>query len=67
MITAVVVLTACTRYENGADVTPKGKSLASEPIGTQIAWLGDLHQPESVRYDSDQDVFFISNMYTTGR
>ena len=66
IIAALLALTGCARYENGADVRPKGKSLASEPIATQIAWLGDLHQPESVRYDSDQDVFFISNMVGFG-
>ena len=65
-IIALLVTTGCARYENGADVRPKGESLASKPIGTQIAWLGDLHQPESVKYDEDQDVFFISNMVGFG-
>ena len=58
---------ACARPspEEGT-VQPKGDSGAEPPIATQIAWLGDLHQPEGVRYDADQDVFFISNMVGFG-
>ena len=43
-----------------------GCTRVSEPPATEIAWLGDLHQPESVKYDADQDVFFISNMVGFG-
>src|SRR5688500_986618 len=39
---------------------------ATPPLARQIAWLGDLHQPESVKYDAEQDVFFISNMVGFG-
>lgn len=54
-----------TAEENG-QVQSKGVSLADKPLATEIAWLGDLHQPESVKYDADQDVFFISNMVGFG-
>ncbi|HEX6575059.1 MAG TPA: hypothetical protein VF042_08795 [Gemmatimonadaceae bacterium] len=47
-------------------VQPKGDSITNAPLATQIGWLGDLHQPEAVRYDRDQDVFFISNMVGYG-
>jgi hypothetical protein len=47
-------------------VRPKGDSNADAPIARQIAWLGDLHQPEGVRSDPEQDVFFISNMVGFG-
>jgi sugar lactone lactonase YvrE len=47
-------------------VKPKGEDEAKAPIGRQIAWLGDLHQPESVKYDAEQDMFFISNMVGFG-
>lgn len=59
---------ACARSssEQQAQVQPKGESLSDKPLGTEIAWLGDLHQPESVRYDADQDVYFISNMVGYG-
>jgi sugar lactone lactonase YvrE len=39
---------------------------APPPLARQVTYLGDLHQPESVRYDSEQDVFFISNMVGFG-
>jgi sugar lactone lactonase YvrE len=59
---------ACARFGSEADsiVRSKGTDEAAAPLGTEIAWLGDLHQPESVKYDSDQDVFFISNMVGYG-
>jgi hypothetical protein len=65
---AALLIAACAR--NAADkeghVRPKGEANAPPPIATQIAWLGDLHQPEGVKYDADQDVFFISNMVGFG-
>lgn len=60
---AAAILIGCARDSSETGhVRPKGESNATAPIATQIAWLGDLHQPEGVRYDADQDVFFISNM-----
>ena len=41
---------------------PKGTDESLSALGRQIGTLGDLHQPESAKYDADQDVFFISNM-----
>lgn len=66
--TALAVLSAaCSRdADELGQVRPKGDSNAGQPIASQIAWLGDLHQPESVRYDPEQDVFFISNMVGFG-
>ena len=62
------VLLSCARpaEDPNATVKPKGGPPAETTLGTQIAWLGDLHQPESVRYDSDKDVFYISNMVGFG-
>jgi sugar lactone lactonase YvrE len=55
---------ACARTTTpeGTAGGPKGSDESLSPLGRQIATLGDLHQPESVKYDADQDVFFISNM-----
>jgi len=50
---------------NGNSWQRRGTS-SDKPLGRQIAYLGDLHQPESVKYDSEQDVFFISNMVGFG-
>jgi sugar lactone lactonase YvrE len=59
--------TGCARTPpDEGTVRPKGESNTTPPLATQIAWLGDLHQPEGVRYDPDQDVFFISNMVGFG-
>ena len=56
----------CARTSEEGQVRSKGESLAPAPIATEIAWLGDLHQPESVKYYADQDVFFLSNMVGFG-
>ncbi len=61
---AAVLASACTR--NTDTVRPKGTDESLAPLGREIAWLGDLHQPEGVKYDPDQDVFFISNMVGYG-
>jgi sugar lactone lactonase YvrE len=59
---------ACSRMNGDSDsiVRPKGTDDSTAPLGREIAWLGDLHQPESVKYDPEQDVFFISNMVGFG-
>jgi sugar lactone lactonase YvrE len=47
---------------NGADTTA-----GVQPSGARlVAGIVALHGPESARYDPDQDVFFISNMYGYG-
>ena len=68
LLAAGVAFAGCARRstEEQGHVRPKGESLSGKPIATEIAWLGDLHQPESVRYDAEQDVFFISNMVGFG-
>jgi hypothetical protein len=67
-LAASILASACARNaaEERGQVQSKGESLADKPLATEIAWLGDLHQPESVKYDADQDVFFISNMVGFG-
>jgi sugar lactone lactonase YvrE len=58
---------ACARGTGDeGQVQPKGGPSIDPPLGTEIAWLGDLHQPESAKYDAEQDVFFISNMVGYG-
>ena len=59
---------ACAREPVDPNGTRAGKPpVPADPtIGRQIAWLGDLHQPESVRYDAERDVFYISNMVGFG-
>ncbi|HEX2722930.1 MAG TPA: hypothetical protein VHM24_08430 [Gemmatimonadaceae bacterium] len=63
-----VFLIGCARAGDDPNgrLKPKGEPAAEAPLGRQIAWLGDLHQPESVKYDSERDVFYISNMVGFG-
>ena len=65
---SAAIAAGCARPTDdlSGQVQPKGKSNAEAPIARQIAWLGDLHQPEGVRYDAEQDMFFISNMVGFG-
>ncbi|HUQ47716.1 MAG TPA: hypothetical protein VM053_05650 [Gemmatimonadaceae bacterium] len=63
-MSACVAAAACAR--NGDPVRSKGTDESLSPLGREIAWLGDLHQPEGVKYDPDLDVFFISNMVGYG-
>jgi sugar lactone lactonase YvrE len=63
----VFLASACARGTGSeGQVQPKGGPSSDPNIGTEIAWLGDLHQPESAKYDAEQDVFFISNMVGYG-
>ena len=64
---ALLQFVACTNGTGDeGQVQPKGGPSSDPPLATQIAWLGDLHQPESAKYDAEQDVFFISNMVGYG-
>lgn len=62
---AALLAAGCARSEPDGRSISKGAA-AEPPLGAQIAWLGDLHQPESVKYDAEQDVLFISNMVGFG-
>ena len=68
VLAGVFPATACVREpaDPNGTLPVKGISQGEQPIGRQIAWLGDLHQPESVRYDAEKDVFYISNMVGFG-
>ena len=64
-LTAVVV-TACSGAgsdRNGADSAPAGDS-ASSDSARLVTSVGGFTEPEAVRYDPDQDVYFVSNWGT---
>lgn len=68
-LAGAIVLGAAACSGNSGDqgqVQSKSGGTKDAAIGKEIAWLGDLHQPESSKYDPDQDVFFISNMVGFG-
>jgi len=66
----VVALAACSKKESAADSAAAADSAmhaghdmsAMGPTATKVGETTDLSTPESVRYDADQDVFFISNI-----
>jgi sugar lactone lactonase YvrE len=47
-------------------VTKRGEADDSSSVAQKVGEIQDLHAPESVRYDSAQDVFFISNIQGLG-
>lgn len=67
-LSGLAITIACVREpaDPNGRVPQKGSTAAETTIGRQIAWLGDLHQPESVKYDAEKDVFYISNMVGFG-
>jgi sugar lactone lactonase YvrE len=50
-----VLTTACTDQQEASAHPASARS-------TRVNAIIDFHQPESVKYDSDQDVYFVSNM-----
>ena len=62
-----VTLCACGRDDRPRYVQGDGQDGGAPERATRRIWnIGDLHGPESVRYDPEQDVFFISNMFGLG-
>jgi len=64
LVAAIFVLASCGGNSNERDET---KKVTEPPIGKgdgahRIAQLVGLHGPESVRYDPELDVFYVSNM-----
>lgn len=60
-IVAAAVLAACSTSKSD-DATPDNLARATQPDSARpIASPGGFTQPEAVRYDPDQDVYFVSN------
>ena len=62
-IVAAVILTACTKSNSG-DARSDSLASAQPDSARPIASAGGFTQPEAVRYDPDQDVYFVSNFGT---
>ena len=64
---AGLALVACARSESGdaaPDSARPGASAARADSARPIATPGGFTEPEAVRYDPDQDVYFVSNWGT---
>jgi sugar lactone lactonase YvrE len=59
-IIAVVALAACAKGESAGDSTAVGTTGA--PGQMKMGETGGMNVPESVKYDADLDVFFVSNV-----
>ncbi len=60
-IVAAAVLAACSTSKSD-DATPDNLARAPQPDSARpIASPGGFTEPEAVRYDPDQDVYFVSN------
>lgn len=63
-IVAAAVLAACSTSKSD-DASPDNLARATQPDSARpIASPGGFTQPEAVRYDPDQDVYFVSNWGT---
>lgn len=54
-VAALTSVTACGDQWNAAARPPEARS-------TRVGTILDFHEPESVKYDPDQDVYFVTNM-----
>lgn len=55
VVAGTMFATACTDQPEAAASTPSARS-------TRIGAIIDFHEPESVKYDPDQDVYFVTNI-----
>ena len=67
-VSASVFAFACkpTDLKPAGNFTKRGAADNKNEYARKVGEITDLHNPESVRYDGDQDVFFISNIQGYG-
>lgn len=60
---AVLALAACAKADDkAADSVATGDSATGAAAGMKLGETGGMNVPESVRYDAEMDVFFVSNI-----
>ena len=68
-LAAIIALTACTTPEanlSAADTTELSLVGTKRSVARRVGVLDGFYGPESVKYDAEQDVWFISNMLGFG-
>jgi hypothetical protein len=60
-LTLAIGLAACARGEEKAQAAAESKAAAAPGPSTSLAQGTGFSGPEAVRYDPDQDVYFVSN------
>jgi sugar lactone lactonase YvrE len=65
---AIAIVGACDDSSNQrvGSLPKRGASDDTNSVARKVGEIQDLHAPESVKYDSSQDVFFISNIQGAG-
>src|ERR1044071_730395 len=61
-ILGILVIAACAKGDKAADSTAAATGTATESNQMKMGETGDMKGPESVKYDADLDVFFVSNI-----
>jgi sugar lactone lactonase YvrE len=61
-ILAVLTLTACAKTADKAADSAAMTTASAEPVGMKMGETGGMNVPESVKYDADLDVFFVTNI-----
>lgn len=64
VVLGAAVLVACAKDQPAADSTAGQATVAAAPAATatRIAETGGMKVPESVRYDAELDVYYVSNI-----
>jgi sugar lactone lactonase YvrE len=63
ILTAAIVCAACAKPDKSADSTAATSAAATAaPAAMKMGETGGMKVPESVKYDADMDVFFVSNI-----
>src|ERR1051325_1093952 len=61
-IAAIASLVACAKTDNAVDSTKASANAAPAPAAMKMGETTGMDVPESVKYDPDLDVFFVSNI-----
>jgi sugar lactone lactonase YvrE len=61
-ILTIILAVACAKSDKSADTTAAAASAAPAEAAMKMGETGGMKVPESVKYDADMDVFFVSNI-----
>ena len=61
-LAAIAAVTACAKQENASTDTTTRADTSVKAVSSKLGETGGMKTPESVRYDADLDVYFVSNI-----
>src|SRR5881394_3126328 len=61
-VLVAAVLAACAKSDKSADSTAAANGQASSVYSAKVGETGGMKVPESVRYDPELDVYYVSNI-----